>query len=106
MGEAGPEGSSPAYTDTVAAIHALDWRALGLDFLGVPPSPGAALATELDAIAARRRRFAPADPLLADAEAALRTAIPEEGRLALCQGDINVFNYLFRQRRVVAVVDW
>ena len=32
--------------------------------------------------------------------------MPGDGRLALCQGDINVFNYLFRDREVVGVVDW
>ncbi len=46
------------------------------------------------------------DPLLRRALDALQAAAPGGGRLALCQGDINVFNYLFRDRRVVAVVDW
>jgi len=32
--------------------------------------------------------------------------VPATGTLALCQGDINVFNYLFRGGRVVGVVDW
>jgi aminoglycoside phosphotransferase (APT) family kinase protein len=32
--------------------------------------------------------------------------VPEGGRLALCQGDVNVFNYLVRDSRVVGVVDW
>jgi aminoglycoside phosphotransferase (APT) family kinase protein len=32
--------------------------------------------------------------------------VPGNGRLALCQGDINIFNYLFLGEDVVAVVDW
>ena len=36
----------------------------------------------------------------------LLASIPADGGLALCQGDINVFNYLFRDGKVVAVVDW
>ncbi|MBI2767042.1 MAG: phosphotransferase family protein [Chloroflexi bacterium] len=106
MGEAGPEASFPAFTAAVAAIHALDWRGLGLGFLSPPASPALALAAELAAVAARRRAFAPQSALLAHAESALRASIPGDGRLALCQGDINVFNYLFRGGNVVAVVDW
>jgi aminoglycoside phosphotransferase (APT) family kinase protein len=37
---------------------------------------------------------------------AVRGTAPSEGRLSLCQGDPNPFNYLFRDGRVVAVVDW
>jgi aminoglycoside phosphotransferase (APT) family kinase protein len=106
MGVAGPEASYPAFTAAVAATHALDWRALGLDFLGVPATAGAGLAGELDAIAARQERFAAGDTLLTAAQAALRRSIPDDGKLALCQGDINVFNFLFRAQQVVAVVDW
>jgi aminoglycoside phosphotransferase (APT) family kinase protein len=107
MGEAGPEASFGAYTAAVAAIHALDWRSLGLDFLGVPPSPRAGIETEIEAVAARMPAFeCEREPLLARALAALRKAVPGDGRLALCQGDINVFNYLFRAQKVVAVVDW
>ena len=107
MGEAGAGGSFGAYAAMVARIHALDWRALGLDFLGVPASAAAATRAELELVAVRAARFPGADdPLLTRARDLLREAIPEDGRLALCQGDINVFNYLFRDREVVAVVDW
>jgi len=107
MGVAGPEASFPAYVDSVVAIHAVDWRERGLSFLGVPVSPQAALLAELDAIERRLRRFVPGgDALLAAASAALRRDIPGDGEPSLCQGDINVFNYLFRAGEVVAVVDW
>jgi aminoglycoside phosphotransferase (APT) family kinase protein len=107
MGEAGPEADFGAYTAMVAAIHALDWQALGLDMLGVPASTRDATLGELAAVEARMQAFGlGGQPLLASALATLRPAIPEDGRLALCQGDINVFNYLFRDRKVVAVVDW
>jgi aminoglycoside phosphotransferase (APT) family kinase protein len=102
-----PDADFGAYTAAVAAIHQLDWRGMGLDFLGVPESPRASLAGELDAVAWRMRGFGCAgDPVLEPALARLRAAIPEDGSLALCQGDINVFNYLFRGGQVVGVVDW
>ncbi len=107
MGEAGAEGSFDAYTRTVAAVHAIDWRARGLAFLGVPPTPAAGLQGELDAVETRMARFAGGGhPLLTAALRVLRRDIPTDGALALCQGDINVFNYLVRGGRVVAVVDW
>jgi aminoglycoside phosphotransferase (APT) family kinase protein len=107
MGMAGAEASYEAFVAMVAAIHALDWQMLGFaEELGEPASPAAALAAELAAIDARRRRFAPDDALLATALETLQATIPGDGTLALCQGDINVFNYLFRKGKVVAVVDW
>jgi aminoglycoside phosphotransferase (APT) family kinase protein len=107
MGVAGPEVSFDAYVEMVARVHALDWRALGLDFLGVPGSPAEASLLELDRIAARMAAFGcDGEPLLCRALDVLRATVPGDGRLALCQGDINVFNYLFRGGRVAAVVDW
>jgi len=107
LGEAGAEGDRTAYTRMVVAIHRLDWRALGLDFLGVPMGPGSAALAELAPIARRIRAFElDDDPLLRHALAVLHQRRPMDGELALCQGDINVYNYLFRDRQVVAVVDW
>ena len=106
MGNA-PTPSFACFTSTVAAIHALDWRELGLEFLGVPGTVEAGIRAELDAVAARMPTFGcEDDELLVRALATLRATVPGTGRLALCQGDINVFNYLFLGEEVVAVVDW
>ncbi|MGE0599192.1 MAG: phosphotransferase family protein [Dehalococcoidia bacterium] len=102
-----PSPSFAAFTRTVAAIHALDWRALGLDLLGVPSSPAEGIRGELDAIARRMPAFGcENDPILVHALERLRKTVPDNGRLALCQGDINIFNYLFLGEEVVSVVDW
>ncbi len=106
MGVAGPEADFGAFTEMVARTHGLDWRALGLDFLGVPADAREAMRGEVALVAARMARFAPGEPLLARARDLLLAKAPTGGRLTLCQGDINVFNYLFRARVVVAVVDW
>lgn len=106
MGNA-PDANYSEFLAAVAAIHRLDWRALGLDMLGVPASPRDALLAEIAAIEWRRMRFDGADePLLVTARDLLKASAPGDGRLALCQGDINIFNYLFRDGKVVAVVDW
>ncbi|MFN0093545.1 MAG: phosphotransferase family protein [Dehalococcoidia bacterium] len=108
MGEAPPgEASFPAFAAMVARLHGLPWRELGFGWLGVPATPAAGVLAELAAIEARRARFVPAgEPLLKDALARLAEAVPDDGRLGLCQGDINVFNYLVRGGQVVSVVDW
>ncbi len=107
MGEAGPEADFGAFTRMVATIHGLDWKALKLDFLGVPTSPENALMGELATVARRMKAFGfDGDPLLRRALSTLHGHRPSEGTLALCQGDINVFNYLFRNGSVVGVVDW
>jgi aminoglycoside phosphotransferase (APT) family kinase protein len=102
-----PDADFDAFTRMVARIHAVDWQAAGLAFLGVPASVREALERDLAAVEARMPGFGCAgEPLLEDALSRLRATVPAEGRLALCQGDINVFNYLFRGGEVVAVVDW
>ncbi len=102
-----PDADFDAFTRMVARIHAVDWRAAGLEFLGVPGSVREALAGELATVERRMAAFGcRGEPLLRAALERLRATIPPEGRLALCQGDINVFNYLFRGGEVVAVVDW
>ncbi len=108
MGVAGPEASFRAYAAMVVRIHALDWRALALDeVLAVPASAAAATRAEIEVIGERMERFPGADaPILRRAFEVLRERIPEGAPVGFCQGDINVFNYLFRRGEVAAVVDW
>ncbi len=102
-----PDASFPAFTEMVTRIHALNWRSVGLDFLGVPESAAAAIHGEIDLVAARMPGFkCETQPLLREALDTIRRTVPSGGRIALCQGDINVFNYLFRHGQVVSVVDW
>ncbi len=107
MGIAGPEADFGAFTEMVTRVHAVDWRAAGLDWLLVADSAHNAILAELDVIAARMPAFGcDDDPLLVLALATLRANAPTDGDLAFCQGDINVFNYLFRAKECVGVVDW
>lgn len=107
MGEAGADADYGAFTGVVAQIHQVEWRKLGLDFLATSDSAREATLTEVESVAGRMESFGCADdPLLREAVALLRRCAPTDGSLAFCQGDINVFNYLFRKKKVVAVVDW
>lgn len=97
----------PAFAAALAGVHVLDWKAAGLDFLGVPSSPAEGCMGEVEAVARRMHGFGCADePLLNRALAKLRETTPSGGRLALCHGDPNPFNYLFRDQQLVGVVDW
>ncbi len=107
MGIAGAEADFEAYTSAVVAVHNVPWEDLGLGFLGVPSSASDASLSELAAVERRMGPFGCAtDPALCEALQVLRESIPGDGRIGLVQGDINIFNYLFRNRVVVGVVDW
>ncbi len=95
------------YVDAVARIHEVPWRETGLSFLG-PPKPGLeASARDLAAVNARADRYGhAADPLISELGTWLAANMATTEDLVLCQGDINVFNYLFSGEEVVAVVDW
>lgn len=107
MGIAGDEADYDAYVKSVVAVHETNWRRLGLDCLPVPENAAAASLAQLDRMAARMERFeCRDDPDLAVALQRLKDKVPEDGVVDFCQGDINVFNYLFRGKQVLGIVDW
>ena len=93
----------------MAAIHALDWRALDFDFLEAPSSARAALDRQLDDYeryldwASEGRPH----PISQRGLAWLRRNRPA-GRepVSLCWGDSRLGNMMFRDSRCVAVLDW
>ena len=96
-----------AFATALVAVHTVDWRAAGLGFLGVPASPTDAFVIEVENIARRMNAFGcQREPLLNQALAMLRKPTLTSGRLALCQGDPNIFNYLLRDGQIAAIVDW
>lgn len=106
--EAADRGVLPdSFTDTLVALHTLDWRAAGLDFLGVP-GPGEAFArSEI----AKWRALIEAsehetDPVLVDLLGFLDANAPSTDRLALVHGAFRTGNLLIHDDRVSAVLDW
>lgn len=107
MGEAGAEASFEAFTRAVVQVHQLDWQALGLDLLGVPLNYENAILGAIAPVAKRLRAWElNKDPLLKRGLSLLQSRRPTKGEIAFCHGDINVFNYLFRNGEVVGIVDW
>lgn len=105
---AAKRGVLPAsFTSTLATLHTLDWRAAGLEFLGVPaPGTGFALREiakwkELIALS----EHAP-EPIMTDLIAWLEANAPPTDRLTLVHGAYRTGNLLIHEDRISAVLDW
>lgn len=107
-GEAAARGILPAsFTDALAAIHNVDWRAAGLDILGVPDKGTDFAHRELakwrDLIATSGH---PPDPVIADLTGWLEQNAPSCDRHVLVHGAYRTGNVLIDNDRVSAVLDW
>ncbi|MDE2745292.1 MAG: phosphotransferase family protein [Chloroflexota bacterium] len=96
------------YRTMVQAIHSLDWRQYGLEFLDPPPAGHESALRDLDAVRARAVAFnCHHVHLIAEIGAILNQHLPDSPEARLCHGDINVFNYLVGEDGSIAgVVDW
>ncbi len=93
----------PAYYAALAAIHSLDWRALGLGFLDEADDP---VEGELSRSEARLELHGCAGPEERRMLTWLRANKPPDMNKAFVHGDPNPANYLLAGLRVVAVLDW
>jgi aminoglycoside phosphotransferase (APT) family kinase protein len=106
--DAAERGVLPAsFTDTLVALHTLDWRAAGLDFLGVPGAGRDFAHREI----AKWRRLIDAsgvdvEPVLTDVLCWLEVNAPPTDRLVLVHGAYRTGNLLIHEDRVSAVLDW
>jgi aminoglycoside phosphotransferase (APT) family kinase protein len=106
--EAASRGVLPAsFTDTLAALHTLDWRAAGLSFLGVPE-----LGTDFAHRELRKwrtlideTRHEP-EPILTDLIGWLEANAPRAEQLVLVHGAYRTGNLLVNDDRISAVLDW
>ena len=112
VSEAAPERRARMWwsgIETLARIHALDWRALGLAFLGVPPPETGPLDCQLDYYD-RYLRWVCASgapqPILQAALSWLRRNRFVPAAVALCWGDSRMPNLMYRDDEVVGVLDW
>jgi len=93
--------------DTIARIHAVDWRSAGLGVLGVP-GPGSEFMQRqiawYDEVFAQNGE--PMPPLLARTRAWLLAHAPTPKTLALCWGDARLGNLMLQGLDITAVLDW
>ena len=96
-----------SFTETLATLHTLDWRAAGLGFLG-EPSPGTTFAKR--EIAKWRELIAVSEhapePILTDLIGWLEMNAPATDRVCLVHGAYRTGNLLVDDDRISAVLDW
>ena len=96
-----------SFTDALADIHTVDWRAAGLDFLGVPEVGDDFARREI----AKWRELIeqsglPSHAILIDLLGWLEANAPTTERLTLVHGAFRTGNVLIENDRVSAVLDW
>jgi aminoglycoside phosphotransferase (APT) family kinase protein len=93
--------------DILAGIHALDWRALGLDFLGAPDGVDRCAELEIDRweTIMRAQALEP-QPALELGIAWLRTHMPVAQKIALVHADYRTGNFLVDGGCIAGVLDW
>lgn len=102
---------APQVARALAALHAVDWRGRGLDFLGAPATGRDAALREVERWDARVRRTAlPVPPALAESLAWLRRHAPATDEITLVHGDYRIGNWLVeragRDTRLTGLLDW
>jgi aminoglycoside phosphotransferase (APT) family kinase protein len=95
--------------ETLAKIHAVDWRSSDLALLGTPSEGTPAIRMQLDYYE-RMLDWAEEEQepqtVLRTAQAWLRQNEPRSTRVGLCWGDSRLPNVIYRDRRIVGVLDW
>ncbi len=94
------------YVDALAALHQLDHRALGVDWMHEPQTPEACALAHADAIFDAMGSLA-LEPLSTFGIMWLRRHVPANvERLSLLHGDAGIGNFLFVGDRMTGVIDW
>jgi aminoglycoside phosphotransferase (APT) family kinase protein len=94
-------------TDTLAALHAVDWRAAGLGDLGRPEGFNARHLRRMERLIAGEDGLIPAD--FAPVRDWLAARLPPESGAAIVHGDFRLGNVVIAPDapgRVAAVLDW
>ena len=96
------------YAGILAKIHGLDWQALGLHSLGMREVHLEDFDLDMARYSeqiAEANRYNP-QPVMAEFITWLRRNRPPAERTTLCHGDYHLRNFLARDGRIVAVLDW
>jgi aminoglycoside phosphotransferase (APT) family kinase protein len=104
---------APELADSLARLHAIDWRKLGFEFLGVPAAGRGAAERELARWEERIGRTGiPIAPILEESLIWLRRSLPEADETTLVHGDYRLGNFLIERdedgegARLLGILDW
>jgi aminoglycoside phosphotransferase (APT) family kinase protein len=106
--EAAKRGKLPrSFVEALASLHNLDWRAAGLDFIGVP---GAGKDFALREIAKWESLIHQStrkpEPVLTELLMWLKANAPEARHLAFVHGAYRTGNLIINDDAIAAVIDW
>jgi aminoglycoside phosphotransferase (APT) family kinase protein len=106
--EAAARGTLPrSFVEALATLHNIDWRAAGLDFLGVPGAGRDFARREIAKWEGLARESSPEpQPVLAEIIAWLKANAPAAQRLAFVHGAYRTGNLMLHEDRVAAILDW
>ncbi len=106
--EAAARGKLPrSFVEALASLHNLDWRAAGLDFLGVPAAGNDFAMREIakwEGLIAQSIRKP--EPALAELLNWLKANAPSPQRLAFVHGAYRTGNLIVRDDAIAAIIDW
>jgi len=95
------------FIDNIAKIHHADWKSLGLDFLGVPgPGTGSAAAQVDHWEEIIDRAGFLKKPVVNYAAHWLKDNLPSFDDIVVVHGDYRTGNYIYKDGRIEAVLDW
>ena len=106
--EAAARGRLPrSFVEALASLHTLDWRAAGLDFLGVP-GPGRDFARrEVEKWEGLIQQSpGKSEPVLTEVLMWLKANAPVTARLAFVHGAYRTGNLMVREDAIAAIIDW
>jgi aminoglycoside phosphotransferase (APT) family kinase protein len=106
--EAAKRGNLPrSFVEALASLHNLDWRAAGLEFLGVPgPGKDFALREIEKWEGLIRQSLRKPEPVLTELLMWLKANAPEAQRLAFVHGAYRTGNLVIKDDTIAAIIDW
>ncbi|MFA4835569.1 MAG: phosphotransferase family protein [Dehalococcoidia bacterium] len=108
--EATPERRAQIWwrmVEAMAKIHSLDWKRLGLSFLGAPKSGTGTFDRQIDFLERMLKWGAPGSfPVLEAGFDWVKKNKYNPKRVCLCWGDPRISNIIYRDDKVEAVLDW
>jgi aminoglycoside phosphotransferase (APT) family kinase protein len=106
--EAAARGELPrSFIEALAALHNLDWRATGLDFLGVPgPGTDFALHEVAKWESLIQQSLRKPEPVLTEVLLWLKANAPATQRLAFVHGAYRTGNLIIKDDAIAAIIDW
>src|SRR5579863_2191915 len=106
--EAAKRGKLPrSFVEALAALHNLDWRAAGLDFLGVPQAGKDFALREIakwESLITQSTRKP--EPVLTELLMWLKANAPKVQRLAFVHGAYRTGNLIIKNDAIAAIIDW